>query len=106
MSFLYVDNEGTKFSFIKGSSENKTVDAITQIFIKAETHSKSICWLARVSSYSNIADAPSRGDNKLLEDLKFTDVSTTAVKCLASLIASMKEKMGKAAGCESPKVKT
>ena len=106
MSFLYVDNEGTKFSFIKGSSENKTVDAITQIFIEAETHSKSICWLARVSSYSNIADAPSRGDNKLLEDLKFTDVSTTAVKCLASLIASMKEKMGKAAGCESPKVKT
>ena len=53
LSFLYVDNEGTRFSLMQGSSENPTVDAMV----------KRMGWLARVSSYSNLADAPSRGDD-------------------------------------------
>ena len=104
MSFLYVDNEGTKFSLIKGSSENPTVDAIAQVFIEAETHTKTVCWLARVSSFSNIADAPSRGDNKLLDELGFTNITDDASKCLQSLCLSVKEKMGKTAGQASPNV--
>ena len=62
MCFLYVDNEGTKFSLMKSTSENSTVDVMAQIFAETETHVKTLCWLARVSSFSNIADAPSRGD--------------------------------------------
>ena len=104
MSFLYVDYEGTKFSLIKGSSENPTVDAIAQVFIEVETHVRSVCWLARVSSFSNVADAPSRGDNKILDSLGFTNFLESASKCLMSLCASIKEKLGKRAGCDSPKV--
>ena len=43
ISFLDVDNEGTKFSLIKGSSENATVDAMAQIFIEIETHDRTTC---------------------------------------------------------------
>ena len=77
MCFLYVDNKGTKFSFMKGTSENP----IAQVFAETETHVKTLCWLARVSSFSNIADAPSRGDCNLLRSLQFRlnffDISTS-----------------------------
>lgn len=81
--FLYVDNEGTEFSPMKGMSENPTADAIAQVFAEIETHVHTLCWRARVSSFSNIADAPSRGACDTLKKLGFTDVSMDALKrCL------------------------
>ena len=99
MSFLYVDNEGTKFSLMKGSSENLTVDAMTQVFVEVETHVKTTCWL---SSCSNIADEPSRGDCRILNEMNFTHVSKDAAKCLKFLCVSIGEKMEKMAGHALP----
>lgn len=103
MCFLYVDNEGTKFCLMKGSSENPTVDAMTQVFVECETHVRTLCWLARVSSFSNLADEPSRGDIRRLKDLLFVDVSKDAAVCLKSLCTSITEKMERMAGRAQPK---
>lgn len=103
MCFLYVDNEGTKFCLMKGSSENPTVDAMTQVFVESETHVRTLCWLARVSSFSNLADEPSRGDTQRLNDLSFVDVSKDAATCLKLLCMSITEKMVRMAGHAQPK---
>ena len=103
MCFLYVDNEGAKFSLMKGSSENHAVDVMAQIFAEVETHVKTLCWLARVSSFSNIADAPSRGDCSLLKRLQFRDVSLDATACLENICTSMEAKLGREAGRAKPK---
>ena len=84
---------------MKGSSENLTVDAMTQVFVEVETHVKTTCWL---SSCSNIADEPSRGDCRVLNEMNFTNVSKDAAKCLKSLCMSIGEKMGKMAGHALP----
>lgn len=105
MSFLYVDNEGTKYNLIKGSSENPTVDAMAHVFIEVETHVRTICWLARVNSFSNIADSPSRGDCNILRDLKFNDVSGNASNCLDTICMSLLAKMGESAGHAMPRSK-
>jgi len=97
MCFLYVDNEGTKFSLMKGLSENATVDLMAQIFAETEIHAGTLCWISRVSSFSNIADAPSRGDTEVLLKLGFTDVSNDALKCLVALCNSVDQRMGKRA---------
>ena len=68
-SFLYVDNEGTKFSLIRGKSDNSVVDAIAQVFAEIEVTTNTLCWISRVSSYSNLADDPSRGDPTILRNL-------------------------------------
>ena len=104
MCFLYVDNEGTKISLMKGYSENHVVDVMAQIFAEVETHVRTLCWLARVSSYSNIADVPSRGDCSLLRQLKFQDVSLETAQCLDNICTAMKAKLGREAGCAKPKV--
>ena len=99
-SFLYVDNEGTKFSLIRGSSENAVVDLLAQIFAEQEIQVSTLSWIARVSSYSNIADAPSRGDTSMLVQLGFKDVSEEAMRCLALVCAALKEKMGRRQGAQ------
>jgi hypothetical protein len=97
MCFLYVDNEGTKFSLMKGLSENATVDLMAQIFAETKIHAGTLCWISRVGSFSNIADAPSRGDTEVLLKLGFTDVSNDALKCLVALCNSVDQRMGKRA---------
>ena len=102
MGFLYVDNEGTKFSLMKGMSENATVDAMAQVFAEIETHVRTLCWISRVSSFSNIADAPSRGDCEVLRKLAFQDVSEEAQKTLERICISVKIKLGKTAEQQIP----
>ena len=58
---LFVDNEGTKFSLLKGVSDNACVDAMAEAFAKLECQLHAMVWIARVPSKSNIADPPSRG---------------------------------------------
>lgn len=95
MCFLYVDNEGTKFSLVKGVSDNSTVDAMAQVFAEIETHVRTLCWLSRISSFSNVADAPSRGDCELLKRLGFMDASEDAKKALDVICLSVEIKLGK-----------
>eukprot|EP00435_Cladocopium_sp_Y103_P054615 s3212_g17.t2 len=85
-SFLYVDNEGTKFSLINGASENAFVDVLSQIFAENEMLVKTSCWISRVSSHSNIADSPSRGDTRQLLQLGFNDISMQAFAMLEQLL--------------------
>ena len=88
-SFIYVGNEGTKFSLIKGISDNPIVDLLVQIFAEHEILVSTLSWISRVSSHSNIADAPSRGDNRLLVKFGFEDDSAEAYKYLDQLLASL-----------------
>ena len=60
---------------------------------------KTTCWL---SCSSNIADEPSRGDCRVLNEMNFTNVSKDAAKCLKFLCMSIGEKMGKMAGHALP----
>ena len=101
--FLYVDNEGTKFCLIRGKSDNSVVDCIAEIFTEIETHVRTNCWISRVSSFSNIADGPSRGDFQSVKELGFKDVSNAAVNCLKSLFVSVVTKMGRAADTNVPR---
>ena len=78
------------------------VDVISGIFAEIETHVRTICWISRVSSYSNIADGPSRGDLREVKRLAFTDVSERAEACMKSLCLSVKDKLGKKADKQSP----
>eukprot|EP00435_Cladocopium_sp_Y103_P061402 s464_g23.t1 len=98
-SFLYVDNEGSKFSLIRGASENAMVDILSQIFAELEVSSKTLCWIARVSSYCNVADNPSRGDKSQLLHLGYEDVSLQAYVFLEQLTAAIKKKLGRKDGC-------
>jgi len=59
---IFVDNEGTKFSLLKGFSDNGTVDTLSGFFAKIEAGVHAFTWLARVPSKSNIADPPFRND--------------------------------------------
>ena len=75
-------------------------------FAEHEAEVRTLCLLSRVSSYSNPADAPSRGDNKRLLQLGFEDISAVTEIFLARVCASLKLKLGKIAGCtDYPKVK-
>ena len=65
---LYVENEGTKFSLIKGYADNHIVDKLSQVFAAVEAESHTYLWISRVASFSNVADEPSRGDcNRMLK---------------------------------------
>ena len=79
------------------------VGCIAEIFTEIETHVRTNCWISRVSSFSNIADGPSRGDSQTVKGLGFKDVSDAAVNCLRSLFMSVVTKMGRAADKNVPR---
>ncbi|CAL1145137.1 unnamed protein product [Cladocopium goreaui] len=62
---LFVDNEGSKFSLLRGSSDNSVVDKLAGFFAEHEASVHAVTWLARVPSKSNLADHPSRNDVSL-----------------------------------------
>ena len=87
---LFVDNEGTKFSLISGTSENVTVAELVEQFTAFELRQHCYFWVSRVPSYSNIADAPSRNDLSMLIKVKANDVSKDAARLLRSILHSLK----------------
>ena len=96
---LFVDNEGTKFSLLRGVSENKVVDSLAERFVELESKLHAFIWLARVPSHCNVADAPSRGetDGRLLSGA--LDVSEEATEIMWDLVSHLPQ-MGKP-GCDS-----
>jgi hypothetical protein len=98
-STLYVDNEGTKFCMMKGFSENATVDCLCAIFCELEVSSETSCWLARVPSYSNVADMPSRGIIHELLNAGYVDDSELAAAAIQQLFTFMETKVGQRAEC-------
>ena len=86
---LFVDNEGTKFSLLRGVSENKVVDSLAENFVELESKLHAFIWLARVPSHCNVADAPSRGetDGHLLSGA--VDVSNDANEIMRDLVSHL-----------------
>jgi len=97
--FLYVDNEGTKFCMMKGSSENETVEVLCGIFAELEILVEKKCWLARVPSHSNTADKPSGGISHDLLATGFLDEMENVIIAVKRLFAFMRKKLGKRAEC-------
>ena len=71
-TILFVDNEGVRFTIIKASAKGSVVLKLVKYYISLESDLALSMWCARVSSESNIADAPSRNVSHelLLEDLR------------------------------------
>ena len=69
-----MDNEGVRFTIIKASAKGSIVLKLVKYYISLESDLALSMWCARVSSESNIADAPSRSVSHelLLEDLRDT----------------------------------
>ena len=57
----YIDNDSSRFSLIKASSQNRYSVQIVKAFYATEIGSPTLPWFARVPSSSNVADLPSRG---------------------------------------------
>lgn len=91
---IFVDNEGTKFSLLKGASDNLTVSYFVQCFAVEELSVFTCVWISRVPSYSNIADGPSRNDLSLVLKRNSCCKSAEASKITDDLVNSFK--MGKA----------
>ena len=86
--FLFVDNEGTKFSLVKGFSDNACVCKLVQKFALHESETHIMSWISRVPSYSNVADGPSRNDVSLLVSLRAINDSAKANDLLLQLVNS------------------
>ena len=97
--FLYVDNEGTKFCMMKGSSENETVEVLCGIFAELEILVEKKCWFARVPSHSNTADKPSGGISHDLLATGFLDEMENVIIAVKRLFAFRRKKLGKRAEC-------
>ena len=58
----YVDNEGARYSTIKGSSPSRSSAWLIHAFWETEVMNESRSWLSRVPTECNIGDGPSRGE--------------------------------------------
>ena len=83
---LYVDNEGSKFALIKGFADNDIVDKLAHLFATLETDIYSFLWIARVASFSNVADKPSRGDTSDFSGKGVEDDTIAASGVLDSVV--------------------
>ena len=86
---LFVDNEATKYSLLKGISDNPTVDALAECFAELESEVHAFAWLARVPSKSNVADPPSRGNLGHAIFQTALNVSTDAIPILNDLTTQL-----------------
>ena len=84
-----MDNEGARYSLIKGVSPTLALLQIVQLFHSCSEEDQCSPWIERVPSKSNIADLPSRGQTslalKLINGVALTrdvDVETVAKLCL------------------------
>ena len=101
---MFVDNEGTKFSLLRGPSDNLVVDFLAEHFVELEASMHAFTWLARVPSSCNVADAPSRGDTSGELHCNATGVSAEANVIFMDLVSQL-EKLGKSGCAPFPCVK-
>ena len=89
-SLFFVDNEGAKYSLIRGVSDNDVVDYFVEIFAKEEMSLNACIWICRVPSKSNIADEPSRNVPLKLKLDKLVDLSEKAKTIMWSILKNLK----------------
>ncbi len=85
-SLFFVDNEGARYAFIKGLSPSLPLLKVVQLFFLAGEHDKSLTWLERVPSHSNIDDLPSRGESRKAAEIVGAEV--VALQCDIEVIAN------------------
>jgi hypothetical protein len=67
---FFIDNESARMGLIKATSSSSCSDKIIRLYYELERSFPSVTWFARVPSFSNPADVPSRGEfSKLAEAL-------------------------------------
>ena len=65
----FIDNEGSKYSLVRGYSDSPSITFLCGLADAVIDEHRILAWFSRVPSYSNIADAPSRGEaHELLRD--------------------------------------
>ncbi len=60
---FFIDNEGAKFSLIRGYSSSRAITCICDLVAQLIDDCVIIPWFTRVASPSNIADPPSRQES-------------------------------------------
>ena len=58
----FVDNEGSKYSLVRGYSDSPSISFLCGLADAILDEHRVLAWFSRVPSFSNIADAPSRGE--------------------------------------------
>ena len=77
----FVDNEGSKYSLVRGYSDSPSISFLCGLADAVLDEHRILAWFSRVPSCSNIADAPSRGEaHGLLPDSCRGD--TSSLRCL------------------------
>ena len=66
---LFVDNDAARHSLVAGYSPSLDSAALITYSAHQDTHLHLLQWVARVPSFSNISDGPSRGDYSKLEKM-------------------------------------
>lgn len=66
-------------------------------FAEFESQSDALVWFARVPSYSNLSDSPSRGETRELLTAGFVDISYRVSSILEPLVASLGKGVGERA---------
>ena len=77
---FHIDDSAAQSALINAGSSNQFSSAIVYTYLELEQHLQLRPWFARVGTYSNIADGPSRADYALVESLG-ADVTTVTERC-------------------------
>ena len=67
--YFHVDNTAAQAALINAWSSNHSSNSLVYLFLDLEQKLQFRPWISRVSSYSNIADGPSRGSFEEVESL-------------------------------------
>ena len=60
-SIFFVDNDSARYAIIKGRSGSESMCVLAHAFHELDDLTPTYWWIARVPSFSNPSDAPSRG---------------------------------------------
>ena len=92
-ALFFVDNEGARYSLIKGVSPTLALLQIVQLFHACSEEDQCMQWVERVPSKSNIADLPSRGQTeKALSIIGGSAYNATVdVEAVAKLCSDFKQ---------------
>ena len=82
---FHIDNSAAQSALINAGSSNQFSSAIVYTYLELEQHLQLRPWFARVGTYSNIADGPSRGDYILVKSLG-ADVTTVTEECFEFIV--------------------
>ena len=60
--FIFIDNDAARHALIRMASSNLRTSALLRDLANLQMRYPAYIWYSRVPSFSNIADAPSRGE--------------------------------------------